>query len=269
MEARFFLPIAPLACYYIWRGIRTLLSAVQSKSRLIGGLWLPLAVLMAMSGAFWIYDHRVIGYGDVPDELLVPAWFVSALVALWMVFTGQWIFSSESLSRQTWIKQMVDSWEAHTQALARYAIRGLVGALFFTGVLIEAKIARENLNITDPADAEKTSISEIMATEVEAGRWLRSNSPAGSVAMARHWPTVYHYADRKMIWFAPISDPDILFQGILKHKVDYLVVVNHYSPYYLPGDDYCFSRLYRAHAANFHLVLQKSDLRIFQVDRQQ
>jgi hypothetical protein len=123
------------------------------------------------------------------------------------------------------------------------------------------------LSITDLASAEGTSISEIMAPEVEAGRWLRNNTPAESIAMARHWPTVRHYAERKLVWFAPISDPDVLFEGIAKHHIDYVVVINHNPPYYLPGDDYCFDRLLAAHADAFSLVLKGTNLRIFRVVR--
>jgi len=85
--------------------------------------------------------------------------------------------------------------------------------------------------------------------------------------MARHWPTVRHYAERKLIWFAPISDAGVLLEGIVKHGVDYVVVVKHSEPYYLPDDDYCFDRLLAAHVRAFRLVLERGNLRIFKVEK--
>ena len=85
--------------------------------------------------------------------------------------------------------------------------------------------------------------------------------------MARHWITVHHHANRKVVWFPPISDPDVLFEGIRKHGVDYIVVVRHSSPYYLPDDDYCFERLLQRHSSSFRLALVKGGLRVFEVQR--
>ena len=134
------------------------------------------------------------------------------------------------------------------------------------GIVIESRIARENLNTTDLVNGEETGAREIKAPEVEAGVWLRSHTPPDSVVMARHWPTVFHYAKRKLVWFAPISDPGVLLDGIVKHGVDYVVVVKHDPPYYLPDDDYCFDRLLAVHAKSFSIVLQRGNLRIFKVD---
>ena len=93
MDARFFIPIAPLACFYIWKGVNGLILAAKSKSRVVGAIWLPLALFMTVSGTLWIYDHRVTGYGELPDELLVPIWLISAVYAFWMAFKGQSTFS--------------------------------------------------------------------------------------------------------------------------------------------------------------------------------
>jgi hypothetical protein len=90
-------------------------------------------------------------------------------------------------------------------------------------------------------------------TDVIAGFAL----PLVHIAGARHWPTVHHYAGGQSVWFPPISDPSILLEGIVRHSVDYVVVVKHGQPYYLPDDDYCFDRLLAAHTENFRLVLQR------------
>jgi hypothetical protein len=136
------------------------------------------------------------------------------------------------------------------------------------GVGLEARIARENLSTTGVGhNAERTGVSEISEIDVEAGIWLRVHTPSNSIAMARCSPTVSHYAERKVIWFAPISDPHVLLEGIVKHRVDYIVVVTHSAPYFLPDDDYCFARLYARHPETFQLVFEKANALIFKVDR--
>jgi hypothetical protein len=224
---------------------------------------------LAISGARWIYSHWATGFGDWPDELLIPMWAISAVCALWMAYTGQSLVaameSSTWLAR--WLKQPLGMVQANPLRLFRYAGYLTVIGVVLIGIVIEMRVARENLHITDPVNAEETVTGEIMAPEVEAGVWLHSHTPQESVVMARHWPTVYHYAQRKLIWFAPISDPGALLDGILRHGVDYVVVVHHASPYYLPDDDYCFERLSAAHAESFRLVFQTANLRIFRFEK--
>jgi hypothetical protein len=131
-----------------------------------------------------------------------------------------------------------------------------VAGLVLIGVVREAHVARENL-----------SAGEISVPDVEAGLWLRNHTAPDSVVMARDSSTVHHHAGRKSVWFAPISDPGILLDGIARHGVDYVVVVKHAQAYYLPDDDYCFDRLLAVHAQKFRLVMQKDNLRIFQVNK--
>jgi hypothetical protein len=70
-----------------------------------------------------------------------------------------------------------------------------------------------------------------------------------------------------MVWFAPISDPRALFEGVVRHGIDYIVVVKHQEPYYLPDDDYCFEKFIETHPTAFRLILQSANLRIFLVKK--
>lgn len=267
METRFLLPIAPLACLYIWLGLKGGMAAARARPRVAGMVWFPLALLLGVSGTQWIYSHWATGYGEWPDELVIPLWLVSAAGAFRMAYTGKPVFPMEmSSSEAGWFKRPLGRWCASPYELIRYA-GCLVGmGLVLIGVVNEGRIARENLSFTGRVKAETVGLGGILAPEVEAGVWLRSNTPPAAVVMARHWPTVCHYALRKSAWFAPISDPVVLLEGIRRLKVDYIVVVHHASPYYLPDDDYCFDRLLAAHAENFHLVRQRPDLRIFKFE---
>jgi len=267
MEPRFVLPIGPLACFYIWQGINGVVFASRRKPRIVGIMCFPAALVLSISGAQWTYTHRPFVASDMLVELMIVLWLICAGCALRMAYTGQSIVSFESSGVERWLKRGVGRLRFSPLSLVRYAGYLIVMGLTLIGILIEARIARENLSITDQSDAEKTGVSEIMAPEVEAGVWLRSHTPPESVVMARHWPTVHHYAQRKLIWFAPISDPSVLLEGIRKHGVDYIVVIKHAAPYYLPDDDYCFNQLVAGHAGKFWLVLQRANLRIFKVDK--
>jgi hypothetical protein len=103
--------------------------------------------------------------------------------------------------------------------------------------------------------------------EAEAGEWIYSKTDLNAVVMARQVPTMCHYAKRKVIWFPPSSNPQLLMQGILNHKVDFLVVVQRQGNYYLPTDEDSFAPLLAAHPDVFRLVSQAPEWRIFQVIR--
>jgi hypothetical protein len=111
--------------------------------------------------------------------------------------------------------------------------------------------------------ADHTGPSEILALDVKAGTWLRMHTETYATVMARSWPTVHHYAQRKVVWFPPISDPAVLMEGMLRHDVDYVVVINRESSYYLPDDGHCFDSLLANYGDKFRLILQRHNLRIF------
>jgi hypothetical protein len=268
MESRYFLPIVPLACFYIWRGIEGVLVVSKARPRVAGIVWLPAALLLSFSGVRAIYLHLLRGDGDWGDKLMVALWLISAGCAAWMAWTGKSIFSFDSFSKaRIWLNQPLSDWRPGFLKLLRYASILAVSALVLIGIATEIQMARENLNVKEFINVGETGISEILAQEIEAGIWLRSNTAPDSVIMARHWPTVRHYADRKLVWFAPISDPDTLFEGIVRHDVDYVVVVKHPGPYYLPDDDYCFDRLLSARKEYFRPVLLAGNMRIYKVER--
>ena len=268
MEPRFLLPIAPLACFYIWQGSQALIVASRENSRVLGIIWVPAALLIAILGAHSISVHWARGEADLSEQLIVPMWLISAGCTAWMVCVGQPIFSTRAFSRVgRWLKHPLDLWRVSPIPLLRYAAYLCVMGVLVIGIASDIRIARENLNTTDQVNAQRTGVIEIQPPEIEAGLWLRSHAPPDSVIMARHWPTVYHYAGGKSVWFPPISDPGVLLEGIVKHGVDYVVVVKRGEPYYLPDDDYCFDRLLAAHEKNFRLILQKGNLRIFKVDK--
>lgn len=269
MEVRFWIPVAPLACMYIYEGGKALIAAARKRPRLFGMIWLPGAVFFTVSGLHWIYAHRVTGFGDLPDEALIPLWLVSAAYAFGMVLTDK-SGLSELLPQPlvSLYRGLLGRLRLRSRELARYGMGAALFALILLGVRLEARVARENVRSTDVAhNSENTGVGSFLSSEVIAGTWIRFHTSPDSVVMARHWPTVYHYAQRKLVWFPPISDPTTLAAGILKYHISYIVVIDHGpDAYYLPDDTYCFARLFSKYPASFRLVLSSGDLRIYEIE---
>ena len=86
-----------------------------------------------------------------------------------------------------------------------------------------------------------------------------------AIVMARQVPIVCHYAKRKVIWFPPSSDPQLLMEGIRKHGPQYVIVVRREYNYYLPSDYDSFAPLLKMHPEAFRLVCQAPGFKVFQV----
>jgi hypothetical protein len=260
MELRFVLPVAPLACLYGWQGLRNLLDLSSEKPRVAGVLWAALALLASASALHSVQDHLQVHQSDLPDEILLRVCLMSAAVSLWMSYSGESLFPMPT-GQGPWIFA-----PARRCRWSAYVGGAVVCALVLTGIAVDARIARENLAIANADGSEKIGPSELLPVDVDAGRWLRSHTNPDAVVLARSWPTVSHYAERKVIWFPPISDPNKLLDGILRHRVDYVVVSTRDNSYYLPDDEYCFDHLLASHGREFHLVLQRPNLRIYRFD---
>ncbi len=121
---------------------------------------------------------------------------------------------------------------------------------------MQLKEARANL---DPNSVVNRS------AEADAGAWIRSNTDAATVVMARQVPSVHHFSQRKVMWFPPSPDPHLLIKGIVEYKINLVVVVRE-SYYYLPPDDVCFAALLAAYPNSFHLIYKTQEFEIFKVD---
>src|SRR5271165_3898599 len=101
-ETRFFLPVAPLACLYMWRGGKALALLARGKPQVLGLVWLPVAILLTASTWLrmhgWISGHLPhAGLGSDPSFVV---WLLSAILAAWMVLTGAaWQSQASALLR--------------------------------------------------------------------------------------------------------------------------------------------------------------------------
>jgi len=145
---------------------------------------------------------------------------------------------------------------------ADFALKSVGLLLLFAYVALalqgDLRAAHQNLNpLPEQSD---------MRFDIDAARWISAHTDGGAIVMASHVPIVFHYSHRKTIWFAPISAPAILMDGIRRHSVDYVIVVRRKDSYYLPPEAECFALLRRAYPASFTLVEDRTDYQIFRVE---
>lgn len=264
MEHRFFLPVAPLACMYLWQGLGCVPWLAATRRRWLGAVFAMGSLLLGISGWHWMWVHPSEGMGLYPDEVAAALWTILSPCFAWMACTGKPLSSLFDGSRPAeWWNRYV----GRLRVPLTPAVVLATACLILLGIPTGVEIARQNIGYENLVRAGNTSVIP-MWPEVEAGQWLRSHAPADSVIMARHLPIVYHYAERSSVWFPPISDPATLMSGIVRHHVDYVVVIQHSDSYYLPDDGYCFDRLLATQHGAFRLVFRDGKLRIFEVERQ-
>jgi hypothetical protein len=259
LDARFVLPIVPLAGLYLWRGGEALAFIAKRNPRILGSVWLPVSVPLMISSWMWVHGSGFASQmqnAGCEDELSFAVWFTTAVIAAWMIYAGHaWSTQASSLLHRCFSR--VSFGRLGTGGFAKSLAVIAVSALIVQGLTAQMRIGMANVDLASQVNQ--------LTPDAEAGLWIRLHTEPNSIVMARQVPTVYHYCQRKVIWFPPSSNPQLLIDGIRKHKVDYLVVIRRESSYYLPEDDVCFAALVQAYPDSFHLIYQASDIRIFRV----
>lgn len=258
-EMRFFLPVSALACLYMWRGAKALIFLAKNRPRLLGVIWCPVAVLLTASAWLWMNGSGIARHlynGGVEDEVSLVVWLLLTGHAAWMVWANHaWLTPASALWRRC----------SHRNGAVRISPQRIVqlfgictvAILIVLGLTIQLESGRSNLDLNSDTNHP--------GPDVLAGTWTRSHTDTQAVVMARLVPTVSHYSDRKVIWFPPSSDPQLLMEGIRKHKVNFVIVARREYNYYLPPDEDCFAPLLKIHADAFRLVRQRPEFRVFQV----
>jgi len=257
-EPRFFLPIAPLACLYLWRGGETVILLARNNPRNIAKVWLPVGTILTICAGLSIHGFPIGGqspYVELQNELSFAVWLLSAVLSAWIVSRNTGWLKPASAVVLSWSRSIAAG-RMNRPHLLQALGRGLLVYLIVLGLTIQLKETRANL---DPNSIANRS------ADADAGAWIRSNTDASTIVMARQVPTVHHFSQRKVVWFPPSSDPRLLMKGIMEHKVNLVVVVRE-NYYYLPPDDVCFNALLAAYPNSFHLVYSTQEFEIFRVD---
>jgi len=250
---RFGLAVLPLACLYLAEGVLAILQWSREHPRRVGAVFLPVSIVLA----FFARDGWAAGTGhSLQDRMSLVFWVVCAVICV----------------RFIW-KRSLPSWSSLSWAQKFFGRRYLVGSLSFrpaqlfvvlavtylvaTGVAADVSRGRQNL-ASGVVTFENTP-------EIQAARWIESHSAPNVILASRQVGLIYHYSRRKVIWFPPITDLKVLMRGLRELHVDYLIVVDRRSSYYLPSEKVCFDLLDKAYAGTFRLVEENGPLRIYEV----
>jgi hypothetical protein len=94
-----------------------------------------------------------------------------------------------------------------------------------------------------------------MDPNIEAAQWIRAHSAPNAVVMARWEALVYHYSERRVIWFPASSDTAVLMAGIRRYHIRFIVPTEgDGDAYWMPSDRRCFGALLRAWPEMFHQI---------------
>ncbi len=89
LDARFFLPVAPLACLYAWRAGKALGFLAKNKPRMLGFVWFPIAILLTVNAWFWMHGigvARRLPNAGLQDETSFAVWLLTAILAGWFIW---------------------------------------------------------------------------------------------------------------------------------------------------------------------------------------
>jgi len=259
LEERFFLPVCVLACLYLWRGAQAIFETARLNPKTLGLLCLPLGTFLAICTWFWIRGSSIFGQlppGGLQAKISMMVWSFAAILALVVLFSNtSWLRRIKAILFPD--ASSSGGWRFGHQRVSNFVGIAVIVALVVEGATTQIALGRTALN--------RGHETNTVHADVEAGKWINVNTGPGAVVMARHVPTVFHYSNRKLIWFPPSSNPHLLWEGILKHNVDFVVVVRREFSYYRPPDEECFAVLQSAFPDSFSLSYETPDLRIYQV----
>jgi len=261
MEMRYFLPIAPLACLFLWRGVQELIRIVRNQPRVAGIFWIPVSAALVAGSLAELQGSATdaqMAHGGAQGKISLVLWCLSGILAAWMAWKrAQW-HTRTALPPNS-------GEQSRVPRITRKTSLGFLGITLFTALFLsilkdDDAIRRENLDLR--------SVVNRPGPDVEAAKWIQTHTERGAAIMARHVPITYYYADRKIVWFPPSSDAQLLINGIVKHKVDYVISIDRDVSYYLPPDDECMAALLKRYGCRFQLVQTIGTAQIFRVNRE-
>jgi hypothetical protein len=248
---RFTLPILALACLYLVEGSLAIRRWYQRDPHRIGLVFLPLSLTLAL------FEIRT-AYGTeqaFQDKVSAVFWILCAIVCTRLTWKG----ALRRFELPLWARLMLTKSYSRGHLSVRFSSlsRALVLAcLVGRGVAAEIPLGLENLSARSRLDRNP---------EIQAARWLQAHSGPDAIVASRLTSLIHHYSGRRVIWFPPITKPDILMRGIRQYHIEYVVVVDRGFNYYQPADPVCFELLFKAYSDAFRLVDSTGQLKIYKV----
>jgi hypothetical protein len=242
LEIRFILGVVPLACLYFWRGIRTVAGWATRSPRVAARAGLLLGVVCG---------------GDAAVDAWRVAGLRSKLAALcWLLFV---------------VSILIARWRRRTPAETSHAVPGIAPDLAFRRAVVALCMVLFVLNIGTLTGIARENVAFDLTQEqpyaqILAAQWIRLHTLRNTVVMARQVEVVHHYSERSVVWFPPISDPHVLYEGIRRNHVSLIVVVDwDLETYWRPAEKDCFERLLKAYPEALTLIQRGPRERIYAV----
>jgi hypothetical protein len=247
---RFAVAVLPLACLYLVEGVLAIREWSRLYPRRVGTLFLPLSTLLALFAA---REAWAVGAGHgFQAKLSAICWSLCAFLCIRLIWEGP-LRSPRGLM-----------WTRRPFLLGRLSLRPaqlivvvVTTYLVSTGVAAEIPIGRENL-VSGSAMFEN-------APEIQVARWVASHTDPGAILAAAQPSLIFHYSGRRVFWFPPISNPEVVMAGIRRFHIQFVVVITRHWYYFLPSETLCFDLLQKAYPQSFRLVEAQGQVRIFEV----
>jgi hypothetical protein len=236
-EIRFFYPIAPLAFLYALRGGCLVWQAARDRARIVGAAGLAFSITGGAGSVFW--GRSVLHPGM---EGCVAIWALLAALSFGLLWSGPNRIQRLDLL----LRRPIVGWRPPL-TISQGVVAVVVALVCIIGVVLQLQIGRENLK-------SDLSTDEFNYPEIEAAEWIKEHSAPGSVVMARKDDIVYHYSQRRVIWFPPTRDATLLMEGIHRHHIQFVVVHYGRDSYWRPPAADCFGALVHAYPGAFQLV---------------
>jgi len=258
---RFVFPIVPLACLYLWRGVKVARDYSIRRPKAVGVCLILCGVVLGV--ASMAFARGILAVPVVTDHARGDHLQPIAAAFFWgMLGVAGLLLLRLHSTREAQGDAPLSSWQTRianfdNSASLRFAVILVLTVLVGYGIRVQLRMGRFNLR-ADPK--QQASYGEIQAAD-----WIRAHEPSGLLLMARDQDIFFHYTGRRVVWFPPISNPTVLMDGIRRHHVGVIVVMNEPLRYWLPTEDVCFQSLSRAYGSAFHLSHQDSEYQVYEV----
>jgi hypothetical protein len=256
LDFRFLFPSLPLVCLFIYWGARNLIDwSRRYPNRISIGclvLCIPLGVLAFLNG--WAEGPS--WSAGLQWNVSAVVWFALAVLSVWVLQKGRLPLWLGKLPGGAIVRRRFSAGSLSFTFL-QVSVAALVVLLVIRAISQDTFLIHRNLTFGE-AGLERMP-------DVVAARWIRLNTDPDTVIAARHVPIIYHHAQRKIVWFAPIVRPQVMLEGLLRMGVRYVVVIDRDYSYYFPPDESCFEMVEKAYPNAFRLAVQLDQVRIYEV----
>jgi len=258
---RFVFPIVPLACLYLWRGVKVARDYSIRRPKAVGVCFILCGVVLGVASV--AFARGILAVPVVTDhprgDHLQPIaaaffWAMLAVAGLLLVRLHSTREARGDAVQSSWQTRIAN---LENSVSLRWAAILVLAVIVGYGIRMQLHIGRLNLR----ADLKQ----QATYGEIQAADWIQTHEPSNLIIMARDPGKFFHITGRRVVWFPPISNPTVLMDGIRRHHVGVVVVMIPPLRYWLPTEDVCFQSLARAYGSAFRLTHRDPNFQVYEV----